>query len=165
MQYLYATVAGAVLMLVSFIGGCHYNAEKYEAQAASVRAQDVQIAKAMEPQLQHTLTTSHTVTVTLIKKVPPYVDRYIPAPGAASQTRPAYYLTWGSVELWNDALGAGTASGAASTTAGADPLDLSAIRFDGAETNAIQNFGQYRDCRTIVKGWQDWYATVKKVKP
>lgn len=165
MNYLYATLAGALLMLVSFIGGCHYDAEKAAEAARSVRAQDVQIARAMEPQLVHTLTVSHTVTVTLTKQVTRYVDRYVPSPGAASVARPVYYLTAGAVQLWNTALGTPTAGGADAAAAAAGALDLSPVDFDDAETNAILNFGQYRDCRTIVQGWQDWYKQVSEVKP
>lgn len=164
MNYIYALLAGAALMLVSFIGGCHYNAEQAEAKAASVRAQDVQIAKAMLPQLIHTLTVSHTVTVTLTKKVTKYVDRYAPSPGAVSIPRPVYYLTVGSVRLWDSALSPSTSAGTPQAVTAAD-LALSTVSFDDAETNAILNFGQYRDCRTIVAGWQEWYRQVSKVKP
>lgn len=157
---------GGLLLAIGCYGKGYLDAdEKAAAAARSVRAQDVAIAKQMEPQLVQTLAISHTVTVTLTRQVTRYVDRYIPAPGAASEVRPAYYLTDGAVGLWNAALGAGPAGAAPGTVAGAGGLGLSPVRFDDAEANAILNFGQYRDCRTIVKGWQDWYRRVSEVKP
>lgn len=165
MNYVYAVLLGIALLVGAYYKGVFDTEEKSAAAAKSVRAQDVAIAKAMEPQLTKTLTVSHTVTVTLTKEVPRYVDHYIPAPGAASVARPAYFLTFGAVSLWNGRLGASAAHAAAGAPGGADPLDLSPITFDAAETNAIQNFGQYADCRTIVQGWQDWYRKVSQVKP
>lgn len=164
MNTIYAILAGALLMLISFIGGCHYNAEQAEAKAASVRAQDVMIAKAMQPQIQAALTASHTFTTTIVAEAPHVTDFYVPALGAVSIPRPVYYLTVGSVRLWNAALGPATATGTPQAVTAAD-LALSPVSFDDAETNAILNFGQYRDCRTVVEGWQSWYAQIKAVKP
>lgn len=164
MTYLYAALAGCALMLASFVGGCQHERDAIEAKAASVRAQDLAIALKMEPSLERTITQTQTKTVTLIQKVPTYVDRYIPAPGAASTARPAYFLTYGAWGLWNAALSPGTAADPASAPAGTDPLELSPVTFNQAETNALRNFGQYESCRTVVKGWQDWYSKVSHVR-
>lgn len=164
MNYVYAGLVAIALLGLAYGKGRFDEYEVGAKQAASVRAQDLKIAKAMEPQLTHTLTVSKTLTKTLIQKVPTYVDRYVPAPGAASTARPAYALTFGAVWLWDQALSPGRAASAPATAPGAG-LALSPITFTDAETNAIANFGQYRDCRTIVKGWQDWYRQVKAVRP
>lgn len=163
MNYVYAILIATGLLLGAYAKGYTDADAKAAAEAKSVRDQDVAIALKMEPYLVHTITLNDTKTVTLTKEVTKYVDRYIPSPGAASVARPAYYLTWGAVGLWNSALGSPTPGGTAQAPAGA--LALSPVSFDDAETNAIQNFGQYADCRTIVKGWQDWYNAVRKVRP
>lgn len=161
---IYGCILGLVLLTGAYYKGVWDEHEKYEAAAKSVRAQDVAIAKAMQPQLQAALTASHTYTTTIIPQVPHVTEFYIPSPDAVSIPRPAYYLTAGAVRLWNAALSASTAGSPVAAVTSAD-LALSPVSFDEAETNAILNFGQYRDCRTIVKGWQDWFNSVSKVKP
>lgn len=161
---IYGCVLGMASLVGAYYKGVWDEHEKVESAAKSVRAQDVQIVRAMQPKLQASLTSSKNFTTTILAEAPHVTDFYIPAPGAVSIPRPTYYLTAGSVRLWNAALGPATAAGPTQAVTAAD-LALSPVSFDDAETNAILNFGQYRDCRTVVAGWQEWFRQVSKVKP
>lgn len=161
---IYGSILGMLAITGAYYKGVWDEHEKYEAAAKSVRAQDVQIARQIQPQLQAALTASQHFTTTILSEAPHVTDLYIPSPGAVSIPRPVYYLTVGSVRLWNSAIGSATAGGTTQAVTASD-LALSPVTFDDAETNAILNFGQYRDCRTVVAGWQEWYNKVSKVKP
>lgn len=158
MNYLYAVIAGMLMCAVSFWAGDRYDAS----HGAQKLAKENTVAAPIQQKLDKTETAIQVKTVTLIKKVPVYVDRYIPVPGAASVARPQYFLTLGAVSLWNGALHADTASGPDGIASGPDPLELSPVSFNAAEANAIANFGQYAACRAVVQGWQDWYKAVSK---
>lgn len=164
---IYGAILGMLALVGAYYKGVWDEHEKYEAAAKSVRAQDVAIAKAMQPQLTHTLVVSGQLTTTLASEVPHVTHSYIPAPGLAPVARPDYYLTIGAVQLWDKALGSDPAAGVAPEATGTSASDLllSRVSFADAETNALINFGQYRDCRTIVEGWQSWYRQVSEVKP
>lgn len=168
-RYIYATIFGMLLLGGAFIGGCHYDRAKADAEAASVRAQDVQIARTMQPQIVTALASSQTLTKLLVRQVPDVNDHFIPAPGAGTVLRPAYYLTVGSVSLWNSAISPASAASTPGPATGPGAADasllLSPISFDDAEANALINFGQYRECLIVARGWQDWYRKVSAVKP
>lgn len=169
---------GIVIAMVSALaGGLYYRGYRaadsaWQAKYATWQKQEADKLNtiqsqnvSLQAQLDKAKNETQTRTVTLTRTVVKYVNKYIPAPGKPVETRAPYYLTRLSVLCWNAALEGNTAacpSGPDAALASPSDLELTSTSFGDAEQNAITNFGQYKDCRDIVNGWQLWYRNAQK---
>jgi hypothetical protein len=161
------------LIIASFIGGYHLSDLRWTAKENRIAAETalhLQKAEAQNATLQAKLDAAlnnvKTVTVTVTKRIPYVVNHYIEKPGQPVKERPVYYFTWGSVRLWNDALGLsvpGTPAGASDT----DPeaLTLSPVSLEDAFRNHAENASICRQAIIGYNGWQEWYMNVSRKSP
>lgn len=158
----YAGVAAACTAGGAFLGW-RYEHNAWQADIGQKLAA-VSKANARSAILQGELDAAkqqHALTYLVLKtEVLPNVDLIVTSPGEAPKPRPKYYLTHFDLCLWNNGLlAAGSPAGSVDANPCANPPDYLATSVDvqGLFGNALQNFQQYADCRSVVKSWQDWY--------
>lgn len=164
-KVLIGLVAAAALLGMAFVGGCQYK-EIGDAKIQTKIQQQLTLAERQSAILQQSLDTEtnlhQLVYFTINQEVTPNVNLIVETPGHAPVSRPAYYLTGFDVCLYNLGLQgtSATAGGiAAAPCAGApDAYALTGLDFGAALSNALINFKQYADCRSVVANWQQWYA-------
>lgn len=167
---------GIVIAMVSALaGGLYYRGYRaadsaWQAKYATWQKQEADKINTIQSQnvtlqaeLDKAKSETQTRTVTLTRTVVKYVNKYIPAPGKPVESRPDYFLRYLDVSLFNAALEGRSAAGASGIDA-TDPksLTLSPVSFNDLEANVIVNYGQYKDCRDIVNGWQNWFRNAQK---
>jgi hypothetical protein len=158
------------LIIASFLGGYHLSDLRWTAKENRIAAETalhLQKVEArnvtLQAKLDDALNNVKTVTVTIIKRIPYVVNHYIEKPGQPVKERRTYQLTWGSVRLWNAALGLsvpGTPAGASD----ADPeaLTLSPISLEDAFRNHAENASICRQAIIGYNGWREWFRNVKE---
>ena len=162
-------IEGWVALLAFVVGGVlgglgvHYHDADAIAKQQLAQQQHITQLASDNADLQKKLDDEHAIhttkTVYLTKRVPYVVTHYVPAPGAATQSRPDYFLTVGSLVRWNDALASGPsgAPGASSAYGAVDSLALSRVTFADALDNHIINAERCQDAVDQVNGWIQWY--------
>lgn len=106
---IYGMLVGISLVVGAYYKGVWDEHEKVEAAAKSVRAQDVQIARFMQPQLTHTIIQSAAVTAAILPRIPYATSHFKASSTAPITVRPGYFLTGADIVCWNSALSATTA--------------------------------------------------------
>lgn len=109
-----------------------------------------------------------TVTLTVVKEIPKVTTVYKETANAPSIAVPHGIYTWGFVRLLDDALDPTVkhdVSAAAGVPAGsAAEADLVRASIDTPDvlSNAVENAGQYADCRNQLNALIDWHANAGK---
>lgn len=161
---IYGILAGALLITGAYYKGVWDEHEKYETAAKSVRAQDVAIARAMQPRLARTITEIQTVTHTNTMRIPYAVSHIVYRDRVVA--RPVYYFTRADVLCWNSSLHVPGASPCPDqTTAGADAFAVTGTSLADAFANLNDNGGTCAEYAAVARGWQEYWAKISKVKP
>ena len=162
-------VAGILLITGSGLVGYRYRANE-DAKAQAKIYQQLAAADRQSAILQQSLDTEtklHQLTyINLKMEISPNVNLIVSAPGQAPVSRPAYYLTAFDVCLYNSGLQgsdpATVVTGSTACTSAANPYGLTPIDFGLLLENVLENGDQYADCRTNLRGWQQWYNNLPK---
>lgn len=105
---IYGCILGMAALVGAYYKGVWDTKEEQWRDAKSVRAQDVQIARSMQPQLTHTIIQAGSVTAAILPRIP-YATSHFKATETAPVTlRPGYFLTGADIVCWNSALDATT---------------------------------------------------------
>ncbi len=167
----WALIGGAAVG-IALITGSAFLGYRYcaNSEAAKQAAIEVQLAASdqhsalLQAQLDKALEVHKLTYVTLKTEILPNVNLVVKAPNQPAATRPAYYLTSFDVCLWNGGLqSTNTASGgngSVACTSAPDAYGLTTISFGDVLGNALINFQQYADCRSVVHTWQQWYRDI-----